>query len=47
MSVFSKAGEREEGAGGAKYLGLRLGPEILVKCLIMGAPVKMVGARNA
>ena len=31
--------------GGAKYLGPGLvrGPEILVKCLVMGATVKMVG----
>ena len=38
---------RQEG-GGAKYLGLGLvsGTEILVKRLVMGATVKMVGARN-
>ena len=37
-----KAGER---GGGAKYLGPGLvrEPEILVKCLVMGATVKMVG----
>ena len=35
---------RGGGRGGAKYLGPGLvrGPEILVKCLVMGATVKMV-----
>ena len=36
------------GGGGAKYLGLGLvsGTKILVKRLVMGATVKMVGDRN-
>ena len=42
-AAVGKAGER--GRQGGEYLGPRLvrGPEILVKYLVMGAPVKRVG----